>query len=370
MTTCARCLMDDTAADITFDLSGTCSYCSEFEKQSDSEFPNGHELEKKLGELLSRIKKRTGKFGYNCIVGVSGGVDSSFLLTQVVDLGLTPLVVHMDNGWNSEIAQNNISQIITKLNVDYISHVIYWPEYRSLMESFFAADVVDIELLYDNAMLAVNYRLAKQYGIKFIIGGTNTATEGFRMPNNWSWLKYDKRNIKSIHRRNPNRLSARTFPSIGIIEYVWYKFFRRIKWVSLLDYMHYDKRDATSHLVEDFSFKPYPYKHYESVFTRFYQGFLLPTKFGIDKRKVHLSNLIMSGQLTRSEGLALLETDAYPSEKELRNDIRFFLKKLKWSEKQLNEYLERAPRAHSDFANNAKYWRIAAKIKRRVLGRD
>jgi hypothetical protein len=276
----------------------------------------------------------------------------------------------MDNGWNSEIAQNNISRIITKLNVDYASHVIYWPEYRSLMESFFAADVVDIELLYDNAMLAVNYRLAKEYGIKFIIGGTNTATEGFRMPNNWSWLKYDKRNIKSIHRRNPHRLSVSTFPSIGIIEYLWYKFIKRIKWVSLLDYMQYDKRDATNHLVENFSFKPYPYKHYESVFTRFYQGFLLPTKFGIDKRKVHLSNLIMSGQLKHSEGVSLLKTDAYPSEKELRNDIRFFLKKLKWSEKQLNEYLERAPRSHSDYANNAKYWHIAAKIKRRIQRRN
>jgi N-acetyl sugar amidotransferase len=358
--------MDESASDILFDSKGVCNYCENFISEVHKSKISPEVAAKLLTNLVEKIKsKRTSK-GYDCIVGVSGGVDSSFLLTQVIKLGLNPLVVHMDNGWNSEIAQNNIANIVTALKIDYLSHVIYWPEYRSLMESFFSADVVDIELLYDNAMLAVNYELARKYRIRYIIGGTNSATEGFRMPSNWSWLKYDKKNIRAIHRLNPNRMKVGSFPSIGIIEYLWSRFVLRISWVSMLDLMDYKKESAVNYLRENFGFKPYPYKHYESVFTRFYQGYLLPSKFGIDKRKVHLSNLILSGQMSRADGEIQLQSSPYPSTKELKNDIRFFLKKMNWQAAKLENYLSRPGINHDYYKSNAKYWAIFSRIKRSI----
>ena len=363
---CSRCLMDSSAADFTIDEKGQCNYCSDF-LASKSTYKqvkkDGHE---ELHEIISRVKRKGKGKEYDCLVGISGGVDSSYLLTRVVALGLRPLVVHMDNGWNSEIAQNNIAKIIQILDVDYISHVIYWPEYRSLMQSFFDADVIDIELLYDNAMLAVNYQLARKYKIKYILAGTNHATEGFRMPSNWSWLKYDKKNILSIHRQNPKRIEISSFPIIGILDLLFSKYFLRIKWQSLLDFMDYNKEQAIDQLVRNFGFKPYPYKHYESVFTRFYQGFLLPEKFGVDKRKIHLSNLILSKQLTRETAELIMNTPTYPSEKDLRNDKSFFLKKMKWQEADLTNYLIRKPVCHGEYKNSSKYWRLMAKFKNRI----
>lgn len=358
--------MDSSAGDFTIDELGHCNYCSDFLAQQSAFTQGNRNLNEELNLIVSRVKKEGKDKSYDCLVGISGGVDSSYLLTRVVALGLRPLVVHMDNGWNSEIAQNNIAKIIQLLKVDYISHVIYWPEYRSLMQSFFDADVIDVELLYDNAMLAVNYKLAQKHRIKYIIAGTNNATEGFRMPPNWSWLKYDKRNILSIHKMNQNRTGINSFPIIGILDLLISKFVLRIKWQSLLDYMDYDKNEAIQDLVKNFGFKPYPYKHYESVFTRFYQGFLLPEKFGVDKRKIHLSNLIMSDQLTRTSAKSIMDTSAYSSEKDLRNDRAFFLKKMKWEEFQLADYLNREPISHSQYKNSSRYWTRIAKYKNKL----
>jgi hypothetical protein len=212
-------------------------------------------------------------------------------------------------------------------------------------------------------MLAVNYKLAQKHGIKYIIAGTNNATEGFRMPTNWSWLKFDKKNILSIHKLNPSGTRIVSFPIIGIVDLLVSKFVFQIKWQSLLDYMDYNKDAAIDELVNNFGFKPYPYKHYESVFTRFYQGFLLPEKFNVDKRKIHLSNLIMSEQLTRASGKVIMNSSPYPSEKDLRNDKTFFLKKMKWEESTLADYLARKPISHDQYKNSRQYWRQIAKYR-------
>ena len=253
---------------------------------------------------------------YDCIIGVSGGVDSSWALSLAVDHGLRPLAVHMDNGWNTELAQNNIANLVRGLGVDLHTHVIDWPEYRGLMEAFFAADVVDVELLYDNAMLAVNFEAAARHGVKYILGGTNVATEGMRMPPSWNWLKYDKRNIKSIAKRFGGP-KLKTFPSIwdgGLHR----RILRGTRWLSFLDHFDYRKGDALQSLQGRFGYKPYPFKHYESVFTRFYQGYILPHKFGIDKRRLHLSVLVLNGEMSRDEAMAAVEGIAYESDKLLR----------------------------------------------------
>jgi len=354
---CTRCVMDDSARDIVFDATGVCNYCSEFLNKK------VHVLHKEAtvrkNELLSFINmvKKDGKGKkYDCVIGVSGGVDSSWALVLAVQHGLRPLAVHMDNGWNSELAQNNISNLVRSLGVDLFTHVIEWHEYRKLMQAFFDADVIDVELLYDNAMLAVNYRQAAKWGVSYILGGTNTATEGMRMPVGWNWFKYDKKNIKSIGRCN-GKIKLESFPAIGVYELLWHQFGNRIKWIHFLDHFDYQKEQAVTVLQRDFKYKPYPYKHYESVFTRFYQGYILPTKFHVDKRRLHLSNLIMSGQLSRDAALSILEKTPYPNVNELEADKLYFLKKMGWSEAMLEDYLSRPEKTHEYYASERKLWK-------------
>lgn len=340
--------MDTTAKDIVFDQQGYCNYCNDFllrhrKQVVDDLVPKKQELQ----NLVKRIKETGKGKKYDCVVGLSGGADSSYVLYEVKNLGLRPLVVHMDNGWNSELAQNNILNLVTKLRVDLETYVIDWEEYRALMQAFFDADVIDIELLYDNAMLAVNYKMASRYGIKYILSGSNTATEGMKIPSNWNWFKIDKKNIYALAKRN--QVKIKTFPSIGLAGYLYNRFIKKIKWIAPLDYMDYHKADCMKFLEENYGFKPYPYKHYESIFTRFYQGYLLPKKFGVDKRKVHFSTLVMSNQMTREEALAKMAESPYPSEQDINNDMAYFLKKMKWNQVALKDYLARPEIKHDTY---------------------
>lgn len=348
---CQRCVMDTTAADITFDSNGFCNYCDEFIKQSKNfqKRIRGNP-DNLLNELVDKIKYKNRNKPYDCVVGVSGGIDSSWTLVKVREIGLRPLAVHMDNGWNSQLAQNNISNLVKKLNIDLHTYVIDWAEYKNLMQSFFDADVIDIELLYDNAMLAVNYRMAAKYGLNYILAGTNHATEGMKMPPNWNWYKYDKKNIRNIAKRN--NVVIKSFPLLSIYDTFYYSTIKKIQWVSFLDYIDYNKEDAIRNLEENFNFIRYPYKHYESIFTRFYQGYILPEKFNVDKRKLHLSSLIMSGQLKREEALSVLEGQPYEDQNELKKDIQYFLKKMGWTSDDLNQYLKREEMNHSEYGSD------------------
>lgn len=353
---CNRCVMDTSVPDIVFDKDGTCNYCTDFINGSSSFFSKTDaQRNKEINELLDKIKARGKGNPYDCIIGVSGGVDSSWVLVKVVEFGLRPLAVHMDNGWNSELAQNNIAGIVKTLGVDLYTHVIDWEEYRALMQAFFDSDVIDIELLYDNAMLAVNYQQAHAHSIKYILAGTNQATEGMEIPPTWNWFKFDKKNIKAIAEKF-GQTKLNSFPSIGTMDVIYYENFRRTKWISFLDYIHYQKSEALDILEKNFSYKRYPYKHYESIFTRFYQGYILPAKFRVDKRRVHLSTLIISGQLKRSEALIDLEKSPYPDAESLENDIQYFLKKMQWTQEELSSYLRRPPIKHSEYSSEKALW--------------
>jgi N-acetyl sugar amidotransferase len=366
---CARCVMDTSAEGITFDAQGVCSYCKTFLIHSSPVLDKAPEdRERDLIALIGEIKKVGRDKRYDCVIGVSGGVDSSWALVKAVELGLRPLAVHMDNGWNSELAQNNIANLVRGLGVDLYTHVIDWDEYRQLMQAFFDADVIDVELLYDNAMLAVNYRQAARHGVRHILAGTNQSTEGMPMPPNWNWFKFDKKNIRGIARRCGD-VKLRTFPAIGTLDFIWYEFVRKVRWLSFLDYFDYNKAASMAELQERFGYKPYPYKHYESVFTRFYQGYILPRKFGVDKRRLHLSSLIVTGQMPRDAALHDLERLPYPSERDLEEDRRYFLKKLGWSEKQLGEYLGRPEVSHAAYGTEKPLWDACFKIYRRHFRR-
>ncbi len=362
---CKRCVMDTSAKDIVFDKNGICNFCNDYLKDLESTNKNIHINNESFENFINTIKKSRGNSKYDCIVGVSGGVDSSWVLVLAKRYGLKPLAVHMDNGWNSELAQNNIEKLVINLGVDLYTHVINWEEYRELMQAFFDADVVDIELLYDNAMLAVNYRVASLFNIKFILGGTNSATEGMRMPETWNWFKYDKKNIKNIAAtKNINKFT--TFPTIGPFDMVKYKLIKSIKWVSILDMLNYKKEDALSELELNYGYKRYAQKHYESIFTRFYQGYILPQKFKIDKRRLHYSNLIMSNQLTREHALLQLSSSPYQSPEQLNEDRAYFLNKIRWSEDALIDYLHRPGVDHSIYGSDLMLWNRIVYLRRRV----
>jgi len=339
--------MNTSAKNIYFDQYGQCNYCKSFiSKIKNKKKENIDSLIK-----LIRNNKNKNNSKYDCIVGLSGGVDSSYTLVKVVESGLRPLAVHMDNGWNSELAQNNIENIVKILNVDLYTNVLNWNEYKDMMNSFFDSDVIDIEMLMDNAMLSVNYQMAKKEKLKFILSGSNTSTEGMSMPENMNWIKFDKKNIKAIIKKFGNN-KIRTYPVIGILDLVKYISVDKIKWVNFLDYFSYDKDEATQYLIKNFNFKPYEYKHYESIFTRFYQGYILPEKFKVDKRILHLSTLIVTKQLSRNKALEILNKSPYPSELKLKEDKEYFLKKMSWNKEKLENYIKRKPKSHKDFPNN------------------
>jgi N-acetyl sugar amidotransferase len=358
--------MDETAEDIVFDDAGVCNYCQGFlDKKARHIAPSEEERRRRLDKLVAAIREQGRGKRYDCVVGVSGGVDSSWSLVKAMELGLRPLAVHMDSGWNSELAQNNIANLVRGLGVDLHTHVIEWPEIRGLMEAFFASDVIDVEVLYDNAMLAVNYEQAAKYGVRYILAGTNIATEGVDIPSSWNWYKSDKRNIVGISRRfGGPRL--RTFPSISTLQTARYVLWNRIHWISFLDYLDYRKADALAVLERDFGYKPYPFKHYESVFTRFYQGFLQPYKFGVDKRKPHLSSLIMNGEMSRDEALGLAQGIAYPNAREMERDRRYFIKKMGWDEAKFEDYMRRPKKPHDAYPSEAALYGRLLRIYRRL----
>ena len=315
--------------------------------------------------MLLDIKSQGKGERYDCIVGVSGGVDSSWVLVKAVDLGLRPLAVHMDNGWNSELAQQNIEHLVKKLSVDLYTNVLDWNEFRDLQESFFDADVIDLELLTDNFLVGLNFEQAKKWKTKFILSGSNTVTEGIPMPSNWAAInKYDKNQIYNIWKQKGKGYPFRTISPFSLNAFFFNSYIRGIKWHRFLDLLDYKKSLAVERLVKDFGYVPYPYKHYESVFTRLYQGVILPKKFGVDKRKNHLSALIMDGDLGREMALDMLNQLPYPSETEMQADIAYFLKKFNWTKDQFEAYLNRPEVAHSNYGGDTDLMAPLRRLKK------
>ena len=351
--------MDSSARDFELTKNG-CNYCQEL---IDKNFKTKNTDKDSLDRIIKKIKSDGHGKKYDCIVGVSGGVDSSYVLKIAKDFNLRVLAVHMDNGWNSELAQNNIQRIIEEFGYDFYSHVINWNEYRLLMQSFFDSDVIDIELLYDNAMYAVNYNLAIKYKVKWILNGINNSTEGMRLPQDWTWFKFDSKNIKDIVKKNGN-YSIETFPLMSIWKALYARFFLKINFFSVLDHIDYKKTSALEYLTS-IGYKPYPYKHYESIFTRFYQGYILREKFGVDKRKVHLSTLLINNQISHKEASKLLQKIPYPDERALEEDKKYFLKKMNWNEDDLCKYLQRPPAEHKEYKNDYIIWKNLIKIRNR-----
>ncbi len=360
---CNRCIMDTTAADIVFDTNGRCNYCTEyFDLLANLKLDDSKKAES-LSLLVSNIKNRGNNNDYDCIVGVSGGLDSSYALYKVKEIGLRPLAVHLDNGWNSELSINNIERLVKSMGVDLYTHVINWEEFRDLQVAFFKANVVDIEMLTDHAIIAILYKIANNKKIRYILAGTNMANEGMRMPPQWNHIKLDLRNIKAIYKIFGSGKKLETFPMLGLGEHIWLRLIHGIRWVSILDYFTYNKTEASEILNKEIGWRPYEKKHYESVFTRFYQGYILPEKFKIDKRRLHYSTLICSGQMSRDEALELMNKNPYDSLSLLEEDKNYILKKLGFTPEYFVQYLDSALVEHTHYPSDSGIYKVLLNIK-------
>lgn len=359
--TCVRCVMDTSDPDIVFDALGICNHCHLYDRLKHQRLPEPKTARRELSSLVAQIKAEGAGRDYDCIIGLSGGVDSSYVAYLVSDLGLRPLAVHLDNGWDSVTAVRNIENIVTKLGIDLYTHVVDWEEFKDLQLSFFKASVVDIELLTDNAITALLYRQVRAHKIRYIISGNNFATEVI-MPSAWIHRKGDSRNIRSIHRRYGS-IPLRTLPTISTAKMRYLGLLSRVRSVNLLDYVEYDKKKAMSILEDELGWTYYGGKHHESLFTRFYQSYILPIKFGIDKRRAHLSTLICSGQITREEALTELESPPYDPET-IDADRAYVVKKLGLTDEQFEALMRLPVRSHREFASEARYLEPLARLVR------
>lgn len=361
---CTRCVMDTGAPDIVFDEHGFCNYCTELMELLALRRAERDDREVQLRRIVSDIRAAGASKRYDCVLGVSGGLDSSYTLYQARRLGLRPLAVHMDNGWNSELAVSNIERLVKTLGVDLFTYVLDWQQFRDLQRAFFRANVVDIEMLTDNAIMATLYRLARRYRLRYIVLGTNTANEGLRMPPEWNHLKADLRNIRAIHRRFGAGVRLTGVPLMGLLTRIRARYVSRLRLVSLLDYLPYHTSQAAAELERETGWRAYERKHYESVFTRFYQGFILPRKFNVDKRKVHFSAHICSGQMTRTEAVEMLERETYSDATLLESDREFVLKKLGFGEEEFERYLASPPVPHDGYPSIHRVVTALQRVKR------
>lgn len=351
--------MDTSDPEIRFDAEGVCNHCRMYE-ELDATMPGPDEARIQLERTVDRIRTIGRGRPYDCVIGLSGGVDSSFLAYEAKRLGLRPLAIHFDNGWNSERAVHNIEMVLRGLDLDLSTFVVDWEEFRDLQVSFFRASVIDIEMLTDHAIAALSMRIAREREIRFILSGTNVRTEAI-LPHAWAHAKLDFRNIRAIHNRY-GTVPIRTFPSISTLGQRLATRRDRIEIVSMLDLLTFDKAAAKRTLQQELGWQDYGGKHHESVFTRFYQGYILPTKFGVDKRRAHLSTLICSGQMTREAALLELTQDHYDGDI-LTEDKAYVLKKLSMSEQEFAAYIASPAQPHEAYATEDQYLRILRRLR-------
>lgn len=341
--------MDTSDPDIAFDEWGVCNHCRKYEELLRARVPlSAADKERELAQLVDRIKLGGANRNYDCIIGVSGGVDSTYLAYVVKQLGLRPLAVHLDNGWNSELAASNIHTALKKLGIDLFTYVIDWEEFRDLQLSFLKASTPDGEIPTDHAIGAVLFQAARKHRVRYIISGHNVATEAL-LPAAWSQGHSDYRYIRSVHSKFGS-VPLKTFPHFPLLG-LHYHFLKTYEVVYLLNYVDFNKEKVTKFLETELGWRNYGGKHYESIYTRFYQGYLLPTKFGFDKRRAHLSNLVCSGQLSRDSALEELKKSPYPNPRLLEEDLEFVPKKLGLSRDGFELIMKLPPKTYWNYPN-------------------
>lgn len=349
---CTRCIMDSSDLEIQFDQYGVCNHCHQHDITAKLLVPEPSIAEGELKKLVTKIKEAGKKKKYDCIIGLSGGVDSTYVALLVKRLGLRPLAVHLDNGWNSELAVQNIENVVNKLGIDLYTIVVNWEEFKALQIAYLKAGVVDLEAISDQAIFSTMFMLAKKNNIRYVIGGTNVATESI-MPKSWYYsAKDDVANLLDIYKKHGTGLKLKTYPTFSFLKGQILGQTIKLEWISILNLVPYIKSDIKSEIISELGWRDYGGKHYESIITKFYQCYILPKKFGIDKRRAHLSNLICSNQISREDALKEIALPLYKDGKELNNDLEYILKKLSLTGEEFESIMNGPKRSHYDFKND------------------
>lgn len=358
---CTNCVMDTTDPEINFDKNGSCDFCDNY---YNSILPNWHPDEngtKELYEIADKIKKAGKNKKYDCIIGLSGGTDSSYLTYLAKEkLGLRPLILTVDTGWNLNVANENVYKLVKKLNLDLETIVVDWEEMRDLQTAFFKSQVPYQDIPQDHVIFAGLYNYAAKYGIKYVLTGANYSTESVKPPYEWTYIN-DMRMIKDIHRKF-GKQKLKTFPLCGMLKNrLYYRGLLGMKVIYPLNMIPYDKSKATQELRERFNWEGYANKHYENVFTRFYEGYYLPKKFGYDKRRCYFSSEILAGHITRNEALKDLESQPY-DEKMAMQDLEYIVEKLDMSKDEFLDLMNGDNKTFRDYKNSAKLLKTAIRL--------
>lgn len=363
---CTNCIMDTSDSNITFDSRGWCDYCNNYHQNI---VPNWHTDErgaKRIAEQVAQIKHDGIGRDHDCLIGISGGVDSSYVTYLAkAKFGLRPLLFHVDAGWNSQQAVNNIEKLVDGLGLDLHTEVVNWEEMKDLQLAFFKAQVPHIDTPQDHAFFASLYNFAAKNKFKYILTGANYSTECVREPLEWHYHASDLRQLKDIHQRFGKR-PLKTFPTADIFTYkLYYRFIKGVRIVKPLNEVPFNKEEAMQELVDKFGWQKYAHKHYESRFTRFYEGYWLPTKFGYDKRRAHFSSLILTGQLTRADALERIAKTAYNADN-LAEDFEYIATKLDLSVPELQHIMDGENKSYRDYHNAMPMIELGTKVLRAV----
>jgi N-acetyl sugar amidotransferase len=360
---CTRCVMSDTDPDISFDAEGRCNHCTDYLDRLANLTYDPARSEPQLAAMVDRIKAAGRGKEYDCVMGISGGVDSCYVAYVAKSLGLRPLAVHMDNGWDSDTAARNIKNVARALGIDYQSVVLDWEEFRDLQLAFLRASVPEVETPTDIAIPAALHRVAAEHGVKFILSGGNYATEGI-LPRTWHYDAKDVRFLKAVHRKyGSGKLGS--FPTFGFVKETYYKFAKGIRFVYILNLVPYSKGDAITKLQE-LGWEDYGGKHRESMITEFVQSYLLPVKFQIDYRRATLSSQICAGEVTRDEALEILQAPPFDAER-VRQEKLYVAKKFGISQEEMDAIIAAPPKTHRDYPNNERFLQFLYGTYRRLF---
>ena len=355
MNQCSICILDDLDdKDISFNEDNICNYCVEFNSRVKNYTFTKEQEAKNLEKIKTQLTKNNNE--YDVIIGLSGGVDSSYVCYLAHKMGLKCLLIQMDNGWNSKISTSNINKIVKKTGYDYYNYLLNWNEFKDLQKSFIKAGVIDLEVLTDHAVWAVLFKYTKKFKIKYTLTGDNYLTEN-GMPSSWNWIKSDSTNIKDIHNKY-GTVKLKTFPFLSF--YRWYLnsyFGFESTMIPILNKINYNKFDAIKKLKDYFNWEEYEGKHYESNFTKFYQAYILPKKFKVDKRKSHLSAIIRSGQISKSDAINELNKPLFTGN-QLQLEKEYFEKKLDYSTKEFDQIMDEKPVSHDYFKSDKPKFKI------------
>lgn len=354
---CSRCVMDTTDSKITFNSDGVCDHCLNFDKKIKPYYRPSEERIEELLEIAKKIKKHNRHGKYDCIIGLSGGVDSSYVVyIAKVIMGLNPLIYVVDTGWNLNVAVDNIEKVVRGLDLDMYTEVVNWKEMRDLQLSFFKSQISSQDLCQDHAIFAGLYNYAVKHKIKYVITGSNISTEFVRPPLEWIFMN-DVRMIKDIHKKF-GTIKLKTFPMCGILKYrLWYRYFKGMKRIYPLNYVNYDKDEAARLLNEKYGWTKYENKHYENVFTRWYEGYYMPHKFGFDTRKNVYSTQILAGTMTRDEALKKLKEKPY-DEYQMQLDKEYIAQKLEVPLEEFDKIIDGENKTPLDYKNSLWFLKI------------